>query len=184
MAESGCLRDIQVQNLDVAGQLNVSGATRTTPPTINTTAVTTAFTSTVNTTHLLGDTGANVRVIALPSPVIGSKITFILVSDLNAGGTWTIGTTIPDPDFAIGSKLISASTAIIDGSSVPHHGSVALGAHGFNVLNIVGDGNGGGGVGSTVTLIGVDEGGTKRWLVDAFLCGQGSGVAADASTFA
>jgi len=184
MAESGCLRDVQVQNLEVAGQLNVTGATRTTVPTINTTALTTAFTAAVNTTNLLGDTGANTVVIAVPSPVVGAVIKFILVADLNAGGQWTLGTTATDADFAIGSKLISASTAVIDGSSVPHHGAVALGAHGFNVVTIIGDANGGGGIGSTLTLTGVNEGGTNRWLVDAFLCGQGTGVAADASAFA
>tara|TARA_B100001057_G_C22344846_1_gene754693 strand:+ start:71 stop:625 length:555 start_codon:yes stop_codon:yes gene_type:complete len=184
MAESGCLRDMQVQNLEVAGQLNVTGATRTTGPTINTTAATAAFTAAVNTTRLLGDTGAETVVIAVPSPVVGAVIKFILVADLNDDGQWTIGTTGSDADFAIGSKLISASATVIDGSSVPHHGAVALGAHGFNVLTIVGDTNGGGGIGSSVTLTGVNEGGTNRWLVDAFLCGQGSGAVADGSAFA
>lgn len=150
----------------------------------STTLLTTAFTATNNSTHLLGDTGAATVVIALPSPTEGSFIRFVLAADLNASGQWTIGTTASDADFAIGSTLISASATVIDGSSVPHHGAVAAGSHGFNVLTIVGDSNGGGGIGSTVDLYGIREAGTLRWLVRAFLCGQGTGAAADASAFA
>ena len=184
MAESGCLKDVMAQNAEVAGLCQIETLRTVTPSTITTTAKTTAFTAEVDNLYILGDTGAATVVIALAPPQKGAVIKFILSADLNGSGQWTIGTTASDADFAIGSTLISASATVIDGSSVPHHGTVAVGAHGFNVLTIVGDANGGGGIGSTVTLTGVNEGGTLRWLVHAHLLGQGTGAAADASAFA
>jgi hypothetical protein len=183
MAESGCVRDLAVQNLEVAGDLNVTGVTTTTVAPITTTAATAAFTAAVNTTRLLGDCGAANLIITLPAPVPGAIIKIILTADLTNAGSWVVGHGA-NPDWAIGSKLLSASATVIDGTSLPHQGAVAVGVHNFNILTIAGLANGGGGIGSTVTLTGVTEGATNRWLVDAFLCGQGTGAVADTSAFA
>jgi hypothetical protein len=103
-------------------------------------------------------------------------------TNLNAGGQWTLGA-LNDADFAVGSTMISASATEIGSSSVPHHGAVLVSGHGLNIVEIIGDTNGGGGIGSTVTLYGIREAGTLRWLVKAFMCGQGTGAVKDSSAF-
>ena len=148
----------------------------------STTLETDAFTATHNSVHLLGDTGAANKTIAVPSPTEGIFVQFILAADLNAGGQWTLGA-LNDADFAVGSTMISASATEIDSSSVPHHGAVLMSTHGNNIVEMIGDTNGGGGIGSTVTLYGIREAGTLRWLVKAFMCGQGTGAVKDSSAF-
>ena len=149
----------------------------------STTLETDAFTATHNSVHLLGDTGAANKAVTLPSPTENAEfVQFILAADLNAGGQWTLGA-LNDADFAVGSTMISASATEIDSSSVPHHGAVLVSGHGLNIGEIIGDTNGGGGIGSTVTLYGIREAGTLRWLVKAFMCGQGTGAVKDSSAF-
>ena len=181
MAEVGCLKDGHFQNLQVENFPTGGGLGRL--ASIDTTLRTAAFTAQHNTTYLLGDTGAATVVIALESPAVGAVINFIVGADIDDGGQWTIGTTGSDADFAIGSLLKAPTTTVINATSVPHHGAVAAGPHGFNTLQVVGDTNGGGGIGTTVKLTGVNEAGTLRWLVDAFECGAGSGAVKSTSNF-
>mgnify|MGYP001342719529 CR=1 FL=1 len=182
MSEVGCLKDgyfqnLQVENFPTGGGLGELAS-------IDTTVRTAAFTAQHNTTYLLGDPGDGQElVIALESPAVGAVINFIVTADLHDTAQWTIGTTGSDVDFAIGSLVRATTATVIASTSVPHHGQVAVGSHGFNVLNIVGDANGGGGIGTTVKLTGVNEAGTPRWLVDAFECGSGTGAVKSTSNF-
>jgi hypothetical protein len=182
MAEVGCLKDghfqnLQVENFPTGGGLGGLASIDATPRTV-------AFTAQHNTTYILGDTGAATVVIALESPAVGAVINFILVTDLDDGGQWTIGTTVGDADFAIGSTLMAPNTTAISGSQVPQHGTVATSTHGLNVLTIIGSTNAGGGAGTTVKLTGVNEAGTLRWFVDAFECGAGNNTVVSETAFA
>ena len=157
----------------------ISGAGSVAPQPYSVTPNTIAFPATNNSINLLGNpAGAGATVVALPAPTAGASIKFIVVQNVANSRTWTIGTTATDPDFAQGSYIQKNNTA------AGTIGLVCVAGHGNNVLNIVGAGNAGGGIGGVVTLTGVNEGGTLRWLVEASLCNKGTGATADASIFA
>ena len=174
--------DQEVGNLTVNGDF-LSKTGLVAASNIDTTAKTAVFTAAYNTVYMMGDPAAS-QVIALPAPRVGASIKFIQTGDITNGRTRTYGTTATDPDFAIGSNTTATSATVIGASSVPHHGQVAVGAHGFNVINHVGLSQGGGGVGSIIELTGVNENGTARWFVEALFLGQGTGAAADSSAMA
>ena len=132
------------------------------------------FTAEYDTYHLLNPEGGGFTV-TLPAPRVGSSIRFLTTTNApDAGGNMVFTGGVVA--FATGSLLSvctfqgAAPVGIIapDGSSILTFESVA---------------NGGGGQGSTVELVGVNEGGTARWLVNAFAKQKGTGVTANASDF-
>ena len=171
-----------ISGLLTANNNVISGAGVVAPQSYAGTVQAAAFTATNNSINLLGDLGGvGAIVVILPQPTAGASIKFITVADNTNGDTWTLGVTggaTPNPNFAQGSyiqkNLAGAGTI----------GLVCVAGHGFNELNIISANNGGGGLGSVVTLTGVNEGGTLRWLAKASLCGKGNVSVADASDFA
>tara|TARA_R110002126_G_scaffold102962_1_gene235351 strand:- start:770 stop:1435 length:666 start_codon:yes stop_codon:yes gene_type:complete len=131
------------------------------------------FTAEYDTYHLLDPQGGGFTV-TLPAPRVGSSIRFLTVADTDTGTNMVFTGGVA---FATGSLL---SVCSVQGASPL--GIIA--PDGSFVLTFVSDNdNGGGGQGSTVELVGVNEGGTARWLVNAFAKQKGSGLFLNPSTF-
>ncbi len=168
----------QFPDTKVNGDLDVTGKIQRdvgliAPTNIDTTAKTASFTAEYERFYLIGV--ATGSIVTLPAPREGSTIRFLFTANTGAG-TVTFGTAA-NPSWATGSTLIR--TGIADSSVTGLQSTVTQ-----NLLNIIGAGNGGGGAGTTVDLVGVKENGVDRWLVTAFGKLQGAGTAPDASTFA
>tara|TARA_R110001632_G_scaffold55086_2_gene134840 strand:- start:755 stop:1426 length:672 start_codon:yes stop_codon:yes gene_type:complete len=133
------------------------------------------FTAEYDTYHLLNPQGAGFTV-TLPAPRVGSSIRFLTTTDAtnNVAGDMVFTGGVA---FATGSLLTVCTLA----------GASPLGIiapDGSATLTLDSGGNdGGGGRGSTVELVGVNEGGTARWLVNAFAKQKGTGTDVNPSDF-
>ena len=175
MAESGCLRDVAVQNLDVAGDFNVAGTLRGGFSSTFANGARTALTASdantlaVNTHNTLAAT--NTATALLPARAVSKKgdyITILLTGVIANGTTLKIGT-------ATEALTIGSSVAAIGGVRV---GAVDISASADAVLTITGATNGDGGIG---TFIECYFNGTS-WSMNAVVQSQGTGAAASTGT--
>jgi hypothetical protein len=138
--------------------------------------ITSGFIAKLNTIHLLGDTGG---VITLPTAVVGNSIKFILMDDVGTNDFWDLQAQEP---FSVASTVFVKSGAAVTSSQV----GITLVTEDNTLFKIVGNSGGlgcGGGLGGYITLSGVDQDGTPRWLVEGSLLPQGNALNADASNF-
>lgn len=139
--------------------------------------------------HTVGDLDATLNVfyllnsaaggaITLPAVTVGGSITFLTTVAQTTGSDWVIGCT-GDDTFAIGSNVQVSSLAAI-GSKL---GTVC--DLNYVTYTIAGDTNGGGGIGTKITVSGMkDVDGTPRWYLCGTAMNQGTGAALNASAFA
>jgi hypothetical protein len=158
MAESGCLRDVAVQNLQVVGKADLSGVSLTHKVPIKT--------ITADTTLLASESGSIVYItdldaaITLPTAEAGLNFTFVM-GGLMAGGTVTTGT----GDCFFGNVTLVSTTAdkLSSDEIVVAGGTVGD----SDVATLDGDAaTSGGNAGDILTCIAVD---VTHWLLSGTL---------------
>jgi hypothetical protein len=172
MAESGCLRDAHVQNLEVSGVHNLINNLLF--PTAARTALTVDTGAALQRNQhytMLATATAALTLPAQSTCVKGDFITLVLTGPVDNGATLKIGTS--GEFFTAGSQVRVVGQDGTRIGVVDHADGTA-----DDFINIVGLTAGDGGTGSTVSL--VFNGST--WTADAVIEGQGAQSAASAST--
>ena len=158
MAESGCLRDMAVQNLEVSGKADLSGVSLTHKVPIKT--------ITADTTLLASESGSIVYItdldaaITLPTAEAGLNFTFVMGGVMNAA---TITTGTGDGFFGNVTVVSTTDDKISSDEIVVAGGTVTD----SNVATLDGDAaTSGGNAGDVLTCIAVDA---TSWLLSGTL---------------